>query len=123
MVDIVTETKNRFDFFNSAFLMIYISIALLTLSILFIVKSRAGWKKSLGIISVSLGMTFVLESLFWFVGYSFGRFQVMCASFSDCPSQFENFLFYYLPYTAVFIFIVVLFICSLILFFRRNPKS
>ncbi len=119
MVNDVVATQQRLDFFNSIFLIIYGLIAILILSIFFLIKSKIGWKKSFKVVGASLGITFVLETLFWIIGFKFGMFTVMCASFGGCPSQFDIFLSY-LPYTLISVFIITLFLFSLVVFLRRG---
>ena len=119
MVEEIVTAQQKLDFFNPFFLTLYGLAAIFFLSIFFLIKSKIGWKKSSNIIGISLGITFILEVLFWVIGSNIGMFLVMCGSFKDCPSQFDTFLFY-LPYTGIFVFMITLFIFSLIMFIRRK---
>jgi len=111
----VTESSTLSSEF---YLIAFLAIVVVSLTIFFIKKLNYNLNKILKSIWVSLAITAGIEILFFIIG-NFGMFRVKCKEGIACITPFEVFL-KALPYTATVIFLIVIFIYYLIKFIKRK---
>ncbi len=71
------------------------------------------------IAGISFLITIAIEVIFYIITYSFGLLIPVCQSgYYGCPSQFENFV-YFLPYTAIPLFLVTFIIYYLVKIWKK----